>query len=251
MTLKQLFVLAGLSFIFVTATAMTPAQQTTRIYLQPVKETETALIVDVIVENISNLYGIDFEILYDSSALTVQDALPMQNGVQIEPGSMLPGAESFVVTNQVDPFQGTISFAAAMLYPAPPVEKGGVLARISFDRVQLAPLAFQFEHARLVSSDLQPVPLQTVTLLLDSRLPENAEMVLSPMSKKIFGDAFPWWLVATLILALGLLTLGGYLVLDHGQSSSSVPPAAIKSARQESTQLYQSGKSQIITLPDK
>lgn len=243
MTLKRLLVLTGLIFILFTGTAMTTAQQTARVYLRPVMETETTLIADVIVENVTQLYGIDFEILFDPSLLTVQDAVAFQNGIQIEPGSLFPKSDSFVITNQVDPQQGIISFAAVMIHPAPPIDQGGMLARLTFDRVQPAPLALQFKQARLISSDLQQqVPLQTVTLLLDSHLPQNADtMSAAAVPKKNFGDTFPWWLVATLIVVLGLLTLGGYLLLNNGHATR--PPKPIRLPESETAQIYPPAKS--------
>lgn len=232
--LKRIFVLAGLGFVAMVATAMASPQQAARIYLRPVVQTETTLIADVIVDNVISLYGVDFEILFDPTILRVRDAVSRQQGLQIEPGPMFPATDSFVVTNQVDTQTGTISFAAVLVHPAPPLEQGGVLARLTFDRIQPAPLALQFEHAQLVSSDLQPVPLQAITLLLDSRLPQdkNITTVMATSGPKTSGgDAFPWWLVATLIVVLGLLTLGAYLVLGAGQQTSGpAPPLPVESA---------------------
>ena len=112
-----------------------------------------ALIVDIMAENVTNMYGAEFRLKYDPAVLRVVDALADKDGVQILPGSLLPADKGFVVANQVNEAEGTAVFALTLLRPAEPVNGGGPLARITFDVLQDQPSAINVEHAQVVAID--------------------------------------------------------------------------------------------------
>src|SRR5262245_43854470 len=73
------------------------AQSGTRLYLQQVESADDVLTVDVMAENVTDLYGLEVHLKYDPAVLAVQDAKADQEGVQIEAGTLLPVNQGFVV----------------------------------------------------------------------------------------------------------------------------------------------------------
>lgn len=82
------------------------------------------------VENVKNMYGIEFQLQFDPKVVQVQDADPSKDGTQVAVGDWL--SKGFVAANQVDNAKGTITFAATLLNPAPPLSGDGTVAKISF-----------------------------------------------------------------------------------------------------------------------
>src|SRR5262249_24586116 len=65
--------------------------------------TSGTIVVDLMVEEVSDLYGAEFRLKYDPAVLAVLDSQPDQPGVQIEPGQLLPVNQGFVVMNEANP----------------------------------------------------------------------------------------------------------------------------------------------------
>jgi Cohesin domain len=82
------------------------------------------------VENVKNMYGIEFQLKFDPKVLQVQDADNSKEGTQIAVGDWL--SKGFVAANQADNAKGTITFAATLLNPAPPLNGDGTVATITF-----------------------------------------------------------------------------------------------------------------------
>ena len=112
-----------------TLSAQAQAQQSANVYLQPVESAEGQLVVNVMVENVTDMYGAEFQLRYNPAVFSVQDTDPNREGIQIEPGTLLPADKGFVVANQVNEAEGTITFALTLLNPAPPATGSGPLAR--------------------------------------------------------------------------------------------------------------------------
>lgn len=181
-----------------------------RFYLQPVTTTGQAVTADVMVENMTNLYGVEFNLKFDPAAVSVADADPAADGVQIETGTFLPVEQGFVVLNQVNPDEGTIRFAMTLLNPAPPVSGNGALARVTFNLGSGGPSSVDVTDAKLVSADLQTIPVETAPLALGG---DSA------------GGGFPWWIVAAGIIVLGLIGLVGFIALGSKKNSGGKTPA--------------------------
>lgn len=121
--------------------------------------TQTAQVVwDVHVANVHDLYGVDFLLTYDASAVEVIDADLDRPGVQIEPGPLFTGQPYFVAYNRATVDHrtgiGTISFVATLLNPAPPINGEGVIASVRYRVVEssVPPEAlFTIEEVQLVS----------------------------------------------------------------------------------------------------
>jgi hypothetical protein len=88
--------------------------------------------VDVMVKDVPAIYGADVRLVFDPAMLQVSDADESQAGVQLEPGDFFDFERAFVLQHQVDNQSGSIDYALALLNPAPPVQGGGRLARITF-----------------------------------------------------------------------------------------------------------------------
>lgn len=86
--------------------------------------------ISIRVENVQNMYGIELQIKFDPKVVQVQDADDSADGTQVAVGDWLH--DGFVAANKVDNKQGTISFAATLLNPAPALSGDGTVATITF-----------------------------------------------------------------------------------------------------------------------
>lgn len=187
------------------------AQNGTRLVLNPIETVDGLVTVEVLAENVTDLYGLELHLKYDPAVLEVQDSQTDQPGVQIEAGSLLPVNQGFVVANQADPSQGTILYALTLLNPAPPVSGSGPVARLNFKVLQDSPSTISVERSTLVSVNLETIPAET-----------------SPLTVSGSGGgsgAFPWWIVAAVVLGLGVLAVGGFVVVSSlGKKSPQSQP---------------------------
>jgi hypothetical protein len=220
-------------------TSLALAQNGANVYLQPVESTDNTIMVDVMIDNISNMYGAEFRLRYDPAILAVQDLNPDQNGLQVQVGTLLPIDKGFVVANKVDETTGEIVFAMTLLNPAPPAEGSGPLARVSFKVLQNTPTTLNIEHAKLVAADLQTIPSQNGSMNIGSApaAAESNEQQSKPapvttidMPPAAGSSSFPWWIIAVLVLVLGVLVLGGLIVMGGKSKSTSKTTPPMKRA---------------------
>jgi hypothetical protein len=217
LSIKTTFFLLMLLALFLTS-SLAFAQGDAQVYVQPVDTTAGTLTVDVIAENVTDLYGAEFQLKYDPAVLSVQDLDAGQDGAQIQTGSLLPADQGFVVANKVEEAQGTIVFAMTLLNPAPPVSGNGPLARVKFNVLQSGLTTIDVEHAKLVAANLQTIPSQTNPLTIEVSLPATA----APPPAADSG--FPWWIVGIVVMVLGVVVLAGLIVIGGGSKSKSVAP---------------------------
>ena len=215
------------------------AQEGANVYLQPVESTDDTITVDVFIENISNMYGAEFRLRYDPAILAVQDMNPDQNGMQIEVGTLLPVDKGFVVANKVDEATGEIVFAMTLLNPAPPAEGSGPLARVSFKVLQNSPTVLNLEHAKLVAADLQTIPSQAGSMNIGSApaavdssesQSNGAPVTTIDMPPAAGSNSFPWWIIAVLVMVLGVLALGALIVMGGKTKSTAKKSVPMKRA---------------------
>jgi hypothetical protein len=225
-----------------TLSAQAQAQQSANVYLQPVEPVEGRLVVDVMAENVTDMYGAEFRLRYDPAVFAVQDADPNREGIQIEPGALLPADKGFVVANQVNEAEGLITFALTLLNPAPPATGSGPLARVAFTILQAGPSTIQVEKAKLVAINLQTIPSQTTPLIFDGAAPQAVapqpqQATTQPQSKAALqgqtsiaavlpetstgtpaGGSFPWWIVAAGVMIMGAIGLGALVLFTSNLS---------------------------------
>jgi hypothetical protein len=93
-------------------------------------------IVDIYIDvnNVTDLYALDFRLTFDPAILEVVDANPTTTTVEIEPfiDPVLNFNAGFVVRNSTNNFTGAIWYAATQLNPASPRSGSGHVARIRF-----------------------------------------------------------------------------------------------------------------------
>jgi hypothetical protein len=224
--------------VFLLATSLALAQEGARVYLQPVESGDGSLTFEVMAENVTQMFGAEFRLKYDPALLAVQDFNAEQEGLQIEPGTLLPADKGFVVANQVDEVEGTITFAVTLLRPAEPANGTGPLARVRFNKLQDGPATIDIERAKLVAADLQTIPSQTEAFVIEgdepvtavnqatttesSSVTTEAAPVTAETTTSAAGDSeFPWWIVAAAIMILGILALTAFIILG-GLNTTSV-----------------------------
>jgi hypothetical protein len=115
--------------------------------------------VDVVVEDVTDLYGVGLELGFDPAILQVVDADGGTAGVQITPGSC--PSPDFIVQNAADNVTGTINYDASSLSPSLPCNGTGVVASITFEGIALgiSPLGFN----AVLLSDTNGVEIPSAT----------------------------------------------------------------------------------------
>lgn len=205
--------LAGAALLTLLATSAAWADTGARVTLQPAPAEGGLVKVEVLAENITDLYGLELHLKYDPTVLELQDSKEDQAGVQVEPGTLLPLNQGFVVANQAIPTEGKVTYAITLLNPAPPVSGSGPIARLTFKTLQNVPATITVEQAILVSVNLQTIPVQTAPLTIG-----GAEQA-APAN-------YPWWLVAAIILIVGLMAVGVVIALKNVRKPAVAPVQA-------------------------
>jgi len=135
--------------------------------------------VDIRVENVNALYGVDLEVSFDPTVVEVVDADPGEEGVQIAGGGFL--SPDWPLDNSVNNAEGVIRYAVCQLNPSPPQSGAGTLASITVRarkegtspirmvNVMLAapqgvPISVGTEDGVIVSTVGESVPLNTPAL---------------------------------------------------------------------------------------
>jgi len=153
---RAALLLAALLALAMPVVAM--AQGRAQVYILPPNEaavTGQPVVVDIIAEGVSNLYGAELHLSFDPALVRLEDADPGQDGVQLTPGTLLSPDQGFVVANRADNQAGTAVFAVTLVNPAPPVDGNGVVARVAFVPLQPGALRLELENVKLVTRDLQ------------------------------------------------------------------------------------------------
>ncbi len=228
--LSKVILLLSMTLVALLPTAtVTLAQAGARLYLQRVESVSGVLTVDVMAENVTDLYGLEVHLKYDPAVLEAQDIKADQEGVQIEPGALLSVDKGFVVANQVNPAEGKITYAITLLNPAPPVNGSGPVARISFNLLQNAPSTIEIERAQLIAFNLKTIPTELTSFSISN---DNQEVAVAPPAPALATtttaasaeEDFPWWIVAAIVILLGLLGVGGFLILGDFPQTRPVTP---------------------------
>ncbi|HDQ74168.1 MAG TPA: LysM peptidoglycan-binding domain-containing protein [Chloroflexi bacterium] len=115
--------------------------------------------VEIRIEDVSDLYGFDVQILFNPALLDVVDADSGKDGVQIQPGTFL--SPDFLAQNAVDQANGIIKFAVTQTAPSQPVSGSGVLATITFRGTGVGNTAIRFDSALLSDQDGGQIAVST------------------------------------------------------------------------------------------
>jgi Dockerin type I domain len=126
-----------------------PTPQCARLYIDPPAQHISQSgrgTTAVQVANATNLYGVEFRLVFDSSVVQVVDADPNTPGVQVGLGSWFSGKDHFVARNQVS--NGVIEFAVSLVAPTGP-DGSGELAAITWQRGGTGPSALTLTQTKL------------------------------------------------------------------------------------------------------
>lgn len=117
----------------------------------------TPVSVDVVLDDLVDLYGVEVHLAFDPALVKVADSDPDFPGVQTSPGSAFPSGSGFVALNQVDNDQGTIDFAVTLLNPAKPLHGTIVVASFSMQGVSSGSVDIKFAQVLLADRDGNPL----------------------------------------------------------------------------------------------
>jgi hypothetical protein len=139
------------------------SQPATVVSIQPPAQTINVgdtTTVDVQIDNVPDLFGVDLRLSFDPSIVKVVDSNPLVPGDQIEPGPFLDisGGKGFIVENSADNAAGTIIYAATLLSPAPAVNGSGVLIRITFEGLAEGTSQIKLDSVLLSDPKAEEVP---------------------------------------------------------------------------------------------
>ncbi len=117
------------------------------------------VIVEIKVDTVTNLYGVDIRLSFDPAKLQAQDADGnAANGVQLEPGNFLNLGAGFLAKNSVDNTTGQVQYVFALMAPASPVSGTGVMARITFQAQAEGNAVISLDSVTLSNEQAQPIP---------------------------------------------------------------------------------------------
>ena len=190
--LPGLWVLIVVGLLMLSGFASSAAQPQTvvKILPQTVKlRVGDRVTVDVVIEQVSELFGAEVHLSFDPEVLEVVDADSTKEGIQIEPGT-LP-APDFVVQNTADNQAGTVDYALTQLKPSEPRSGDGLLARVTFRGKRAASSQILLEQ--FVLADIQGTAIEA--------LPQHAQVRVM--------DRSPWVLIAAAGAVVLLLAGGG------------------------------------------
>jgi hypothetical protein len=84
----------------------------------------------IVIEDVTDLYGFEYEITFDPTVLEVVDAEPAREGIQIQAGDFI--SPDWELENTVDIDGGTIAYALSQRNPSQPVSGDGILTVITW-----------------------------------------------------------------------------------------------------------------------
>ena len=123
--------------------------------------------VNLYVQDVEELYGVDIRLSFDPALLEVQDANTGASGVQIKPlGTFLQPdfvikAKACNVADPVDPdcsVAGTVWYAATQVNPTAPASGSGRVAAVTFKRLGAGVATLTVTHNELVDRQGMAIP---------------------------------------------------------------------------------------------
>jgi hypothetical protein len=112
-------------------------------------------------EDVSNLYGADAELRFETSILEVVDADPVRPGVQVTKGTFPDPAQGTVPAWEADNVAGTARYAIGLESPAQPAEGSGTLCAITFRAKAAGTSALTIHSASLSDQNADPIEVRT------------------------------------------------------------------------------------------
>ena len=210
--LRRMLVLTIIAFLLGIILATQPpgrgfAQGTTVILIQPSSSNinvEDTVTVDIRIEDVTDLYGVDVRLSFDHTLLEVQDAdSNPANGIQIQK-SAFPDPDC-VIKNEADNDAGTIWYAVTQLNPTEPANGSGVTASVTFKGLAdgISPAAFTYQ--KLAKRDGESITATTQDGEVEVAGPTATTLSsFAANSSAGLGTPLVWsWPVGVAMLAMG------------------------------------------------
>lgn len=115
--------------------------------------------LDIFVEDVTNLFGVEIKAQFDPGLLQVQDADPNTDGVQITPGPFL--SLDFMALNKTDNNTGLIQYVMSQTGSSQPKTGSGSLASITFQAIAAGESSLTFSVVKLANPESQPISATT------------------------------------------------------------------------------------------
>jgi hypothetical protein len=115
--------------------------------------------VEVWVEDVANLYGVDIRLAFDPTQLQVIDANPGIPGVQITPRADLLSPD-FILRREANNNEGTVWYAATQINPTPPAAGSGAVFSFQFAAVSPGTAVVSVTNGQLVDQNGAAIPAE-------------------------------------------------------------------------------------------
>ncbi len=117
-------------------------------------------LVEVTLDGVSGLYGLDIRLEFDPTLLEVIDADGGKDGVQVSPGQ-IPSPD-FTVRNEADNAAGGVWYAATQLNPREPASGSGVVCAFRVRGLSSGSGEVRVVEAKLVDREGQDLPVEAL-----------------------------------------------------------------------------------------
>lgn len=125
--------------------------------------------VEVWVEDVVDLYGVDIRLAFDPTRLQVLDANPAIPGVQVTPRADLISPD-FIIKREANNMAGTVWYAATQINPRPPASGSGAVFSFQFQALSAGVTAVEVTNDQLVdvNGNMIPVSVSEATYQIGS-----------------------------------------------------------------------------------
>jgi hypothetical protein len=122
--------------------------------------------IDIVVDSVEGLFAVEIRVAFPSTLAQVVDADPSVSGVQIRPGNIFAGLDTFTVQNSVNNSLGQIEYIVSVVGSEVGKDGGGVIATIPLRGVAGGSGVMSFIEVILCERDGTGIP----TTYRDSQL---------------------------------------------------------------------------------
>lgn len=127
------------------------------------------LAVEIVLDNVVNLYGAEAHLAFDPAILQVQDADPETPGEQIALGKAFRERNHFVAVNRIDNQKGTIDLVVTLVNPAEPLQGRLVLATFSVLAIGAGATDIRFNRLLLADTGANAIGVISDHIALDAK----------------------------------------------------------------------------------
>ena len=142
--------------------------------------------VDILVENIDGLYAVEMRISFPNNLVNVVDAGPTVPGVQVAPGDIFAGFDTYTIQNSVDNATGVIEYIVSITASTTGKSGSGVIATIPLQGVALGDAVMSFIEVVLCERDGTSIPVE-----LDGQAPIDVVEATATPTLTLAPDVTP------------------------------------------------------------